>query len=163
MTGVLLIFAWRQAKALAQASRPHTSFLTPSVLLPPSCGARAGGQNPETHLKKPFLSTAVVTDISSVHLSLESSRTHVLADGSVCKQAENVLLEPHRYFRPWKIRACFLALSSTARQWRGGPVPAATVTAPAPPGCSELRAEFIPSARPLRSPDEPRCHTWVSE
>lgn len=39
-------------------------------------------------LKMPFLSPAVATDISSVHLPLESSHTHMLANGSICKQAE---------------------------------------------------------------------------
>lgn len=98
-----------------------------------------GSQNPETCLKKPFLSPAVVTDISSVRLSLESSHTHVPANGPVCKQAENVLLYPHRYFHPWQKQARFLVLSGTTRQWQGGTAPANMATGQAPLGLILLK------------------------
>lgn len=160
MSAVLIVSAWRQATASAQARRPLTSFLAPSVPLPPLWGTRVGSQNPD------LSENAISLTCCGHRHFLSTLVTWKLPHAHACKR---ICLEtswkcdfiPQRYFHPWKNRARFLALSGTAQQWQGSAATATMAIGTDPASCSDLRAEFIPGARPLCSPVshalKPRC------
>lgn len=134
MSGVLIISAWRQATASAQAKRPLTSFLTLSVvLLLPSCDVWAGSQNPETCLKKPFLSMLWPQTTTHYACHLKAPIRTCLQMGLFANRLKNVLLYPQRYFHPWKNWQCFLVLSGTTQLWQSGSDKASLPLEPWPP------------------------------
>lgn len=145
-SGVLIIPAWRQALASAQARRALAIFLMSLVTVPPPCGVRVGSQDPELCLKEPFLSPAVVTDGSST-LVTGSSRRHVLASRSVCKQAKPVLLYPADISTPGKNEHVSWPGAGPALARRCCPRTRGGLRSSLAPGCCAPPASHVPTPR----------------